>query len=492
MAVPAHDQRDFEFAKRYNLPIKPVITPMDQTGWNYEEKAYTLPGELINSMQFSGLTSTVAKGAIIEFLENHGHGKRKINYRLRDWSISRQRYWGAPIPIINCSTCGAVPVPEEQLPVLLPEQVEFSGVTSPLKSTPAFYETTCPSCHQPAQRETDTFDTFFESSWYYARFACKKQDTMMLDGRANYWVPVDQYIGGVEHAVLHLLYARFIHKALRDLGLLNSDEPFTRLLTQGHVLNQGIKMSKSKGNIVDPDTLIERFGADTVRVFIIFAAPPEQNLEWSDSGVEGSHRFLKRLWTFGYENKESITKINLAVIPEEINWDSMDTKHRDVLRQIYEILDQTKFDYERLQLNTVISGCMKLLNLLTKMPDVENTAEHDSIIHEGMSILLRLLAPIAPHITHQLWHDLHYKGTLLTAPWPKGNAASLKIDTVELVVQINGKLRTRILAPIDATEKVIEEMVKQDRKIQETIANRHIKKIITVPGRLINIVVQDT
>jgi len=491
MAVPAHDQRDFEFAKQYDLPIKQVIIPRDQTVWDFAKGAFTQPGELIDSMQFTGLESKMAMAQIIEFLENHGKGKRKINYRLRDWSISRQRYWGAPIPIIYCETCGPVPVPEQDLPVILPEKVEFNGVISPLKSTPEFYETTCPTCQKPAHRETDTFDTFFESSWYYARFACKKQDNMMLDGRANYWVPVDQYIGGVEHAVLHLLYARFIHKALRDLGLLNSDEPFMRLLTQGHVLNQGIKMSKSKGNIVDPDTLIDRLGADTVRLFIIFAAPPEQNLEWSDSGVEGAHRFLKRLWAFGFENKETISKLNTALDVEEVNLDAMDHKHRDVLRQIYEILDQTKFDYERLQLNTVVSGCMKLLNILTKMPETTNMKDHDFIIHKGMSFLLRLLAPIAPHITHQLWHDLHYKGLLIQAPWPKCNAAALKMDNVELVVQINGKLRTRIMVSSTADTKSIEETALADAKVQSSIANKVVKKVITVPGRLVNIVAGD-
>lgn len=488
MAVPAHDQRDFEFAKQYQLPIKQVIIPNDQSVWDFSKGAFTQPGELIDSQQFSGLDSKMASAQIIEFLENHGKGQHKTNYRLRDWGVSRQRYWGAPIPIINCDTCGPMPVPENDLPVILPEKVEFTGISSPLKFMPEFYKTICPNCKSPAHRETDTFDTFFESSWYYARFACKKQDNMMLDGRANYWVPVDQYIGGVEHAVLHLLYARFIHKTLRDLDLLNSDEPFTRLLTQGHVLNQGIKMSKSKGNIVDPDTLIDRLGADTVRLFIIFAAPPEQNLEWSDSGVDGAHRFLKRLWAFGYEQREIISKQNHALKTEEIRWDTMDSKHREVLRQMYEILDQTKFDYERLQLNTVVSGCMKFLNILTKLPETENSNDHAYIIYEGMSMLLRLLAPIAPHITHQLWHDLHYKGILLNAPWPKGNSAALKIDEIELVVQINGKLRTRITVPSDADENIIKNIATQDAKVQLTIANKEIKKIITVPGRLVNIV----
>jgi len=487
MAVPAHDQRDFEFAKQYELPIKQVIIPEDQTIWDFAKGAFTAPGELIESDQFTGLTSKTAIPQITEYLENHGKGQRKIHYRLRDWSISRQRYWGAPIPMINCETCGFVPVSEEDLPVILPENIEFVGVGSPLKSMPEFYETICPKCKKPAHRETDTFDTFFESSWYYARFACKKQDKMMLDGRANYWLPVDQYIGGVEHAVLHLLYARFIHKAMRDLNLLNSDEPFTRLLTQGHVLNQGIKMSKSKGNIVDPDILIDRLGADTVRLFIIFAAPPEQNMEWSDSGVEGAHRFLKRVWAFAYEQRETIIKQNHSHKSMVIDWDSAPASQRDTLRQIYEILDLAKFDYERSQLNTIVSGCMKLFNLLVKIPD-EDPEIQAYIIHLGFSILLRLLAPIAPHISHQLWQDLNYKGNILNAAWPKSNPAHLKIDTVELVVQINGKLRTRIKVPSDANENIIRDIATQDVKVQQTIANKEIKKVITVPGRLVNIV----
>lgn len=486
MAVPAHDQRDFEFAKLYQLPITQVIMPNDQTNWDFSKSAYTQAGELINSQQYTGFSSKIASTQIIEFLENHGKGQRKTHYRLRDWGISRQRYWGAPIPIINCTQCGAVPVPDSHLPVILPEQVEFTGVTSPLKTIPEFYDTTCPTCHKPAKRETDTFDTFFESSWYYARFACKDQTSMMLDERANYWLPVDQYVGGVEHAVLHLLYARFIHKAIRDLGLLKSDEPFTRLLTQGMVLNQGAKMSKSLGNTVDPETLINRFGADTVRLFIIFAAPPEQSLEWSDSGVEGAHRFLKRLWAFSYEQHARISQQNRQDA-NSIDLDKINVKQREFLHQFHEILEQTNYDYARLQLNTVVSGCMKLLNLLTKLAEEQNV---DILMHEGMSILLRLLAPVAPHLTHHLWQELHYPGTLLNAPWPTSNIAALKMDQIELVVQINGKLRTRIIIASDANEKAIQDAAISDTKVQHTIANKVVKKIITIPGRLVNIVTE--
>ncbi|MCE3237907.1 MAG: leuS [Gammaproteobacteria bacterium] len=486
MAVPAHDQRDFEFAQRYQLPIVPVIMPSDQSTWDFNKSAYTQPGELINSQNFSGLTSKIACTRMTEFLENHGKGKRQIHYRLRDWGVSRQRYWGAPIPIIYCKDCGVVPVPEADLPVILPEQVEFTGVTSPLKNMPAFYETSCPLCQKPATRETDTFDTFFESSWYYARFACPDQSTQMLDDRAKHWVPVDQYIGGIEHAVLHLLYARFIHKTMRDIGLLASNEPFNRLLTQGMVLNKGAKMSKSLGNTVDPEALINRFGADTIRLFIMFASPPEQSLEWSDSGVEGAHRFLKRLWFFSYEQHASIRKLN-ANQSTAIDINQLDKKQREMLRQLYEILEQINHDYDRLQLNTVVSGCMKLLNLLIKLSEEDHV---DQLIQTGLSILLRLLAPIAPHISHQLWQDLHYPGILLNAAWPTSHRAALKIDHMNLVVQINGKLRTHITIDIDADKKTIENAATHDAKVQQSIADKAIKKIIIVPGRLINIVTE--
>lgn len=493
MAVPAHDQRDLEFAQKYHLPIKPVITPQDGSIWNFAEKALIEPGILIDSAEFTGLNSKEAFNAISAHLEALERGERKINYRLRDWGVSRQRYWGTPIPIINCIKCGAVPVPEKDLPVVLPETVQFTGVSSPLKSMASFYETTCPNCHGAAERETDTFDTFMESSWYYARFACKKQNKAMLDGRANYWLPVDQYIGGIEHAVLHLLYARFFHKLMRDEGLLNSDEPFLRLLSQGMVLNNGAKMSKSKGNVVDPKALIERYGADTVRLFMMFASPPEQSLEWSDSGVEGAHRFLKRLWAFGYEAKDVISKYN-RLPPTNLlgmaNWEATDPAQTEVFRQLYEILDQAKFDYERQQYNTVVSSCMKILNLLIKIPDAKSSQIdiREIIMHKGFSILLRLLAPITPHITHQLWRDLNYSGMILNASWPRSSPIVFKIDTIELVVQVNGKLRSRICISHGANNQVIEEKVKEDNKVQQAIDGKAIKKIIIVPGKLVNVV----
>lgn len=494
MSVPAHDQRDFEFAQKFGLPLKQVITPTDGHDWDFSDGALTVFGTLIDSHLFSGLDSKAAQEAITTHLETTSKGKRKISYRLRDWSVSRQRYWGTPIPMISCSTCGPIPVPETDLPVILPEDIKFSGISSPLKSIFEFYKTTCPKCGAEAERETDTFDTFFESSWYFARYACKKQEQAMLDGRVNYWLPVDQYIGGIEHAVMHLLYSRFIHKAIRDEGLVNTVEPFTRLLTQGLVLNQGIKMSKSKGNVVDPQALIERYGADTVRLFIMFAAPPDQSMEWSDSGVEGAHRFLKRLWSYAYENREDVRKNNLARDADsylEIDWDKVHSEHRNIMRQVYEIFEQAKYDYERQQYNTVVSSSMKMLNLLSSIPSQGKTLDIDThryIISKGLSILLRLLAPIAPHITHQLWTDLHYKGIIIDAPWPKSSLASLRSDEVNLVVQVNGKVRSKISVPDNAEAKLIEKIALDDKKVQQHIAGKAIKKIITVPGKLISIV----
>lgn len=493
MAVPAHDERDYEFATKYKLPIKQVIKPLNNAACDLSDGAFTEYGELINSGEFTGLNFTEAFDAILRHLEKHKSGTRKIHYRLRDWSVARQRYWGAPIPIINCPKCGEVPVPEQDLPVVLPEEVSFSGVTSPLKSMSSFLETTCPTCKGPAQRETDTFDTFIESSWYYARYACKKLNKAMLDGRANYWLPVDQYIGGIEHAVLHLLYARFFHKLMRDEGLVNSDEPFTRLLTQGMVLNDGIKMSKSKGNVVDPQALIEKYGADTVRLFMMFAAPPEQSLEWSDSGVEGAARFLKRVWAFAYEHKTIIHEQNCLAtrnLRGATDWDNADPEQVDIFRQVYQILDQTKYDYERQQFNTVVSSCMKILNLLGKLTLASpgKVDVRDIVIHKSVSILLRLLAPITPHIAHQLWSDLNYKGIVLDARWPKASQIAFKVETVELVVQVNGKLRSKIRVPHSADQAAIESTATTDEKVKVAINGKHIKRIITVPGKLVNVV----
>lgn len=486
MAVPAHDERDFEFAVKYDLPIQQVIAPIDQQPGYFIQGAYTGEGLLINSgKKWDGLNSKEAKNSITDYLLKHQLAERQLHYRLRDWGISRQRYWGTPIPIIYCSKCGAVPVPEDQLPVILPEDLIPDGHGSPLKTDPRFYKTKCPECGRAAKRETDTMDTFVESSWYYARYCCPDQDNAMLDDRAKYWTPVDQYIGGIEHAVLHLLYARFMHKVMRDLGLFNSDEPFTRLLTQGMVLKDGAKMSKSKGNVVAPQALIKKFGADTVRLFIIFASPPEQSLEWSDSGVEGSHRFLNKLWRFSHEVHSEIQTLNMK--PAEPFSEIDDPKIQGIYREIHQILQQADNDISRYQFNTVVSSSMKLLNLLTKM-DAKKPLEM-RVIHEGLSILLRLLSPITPHITHQLWTDLGYNQSLLNAGWPKINHKALQVSQVELVVQINGKLRGTISAPIDATEILLKEIIHQEGNIQKHIENKTIKKFIIVPNKLVNIVI---
>jgi leucyl-tRNA synthetase len=483
MAVPAHDQRDFEFACKYGLPIIQVIAPDADQEIDLEKQAFTEKGTLINSGEFTGLDFRQAFVAIADYLEARGKGRRQVHYRLRDWGVSRQRYWGTPIPIINCPHCGPVAVPESELPVLLPEDVELTGVVSPLKKMPGFYQTTCPECGDKAERETDTFDTFMESSWYYARFACPDNKRSMLDERAEYWLPVDQYIGGVEHAILHLVYARFFHKLLRDIGLVNSAEPFTRLLTQGMVLKDGVKMSKSKGNTVDSQELIDRFGADTVRLFMMFAAPPEQFLEWSDAGVEGAYRFLRRLWMFAAEHGESIRKA-----PVEPNWTKLAKHPKEVRREVHESLRQALYDFERQQFNTVVSGGMKILNRLSRLSADGDDNMASAVRREGLSILLRLLSPIVPHITHVLWQELNYEDTVINAPWPVADPAALHRDTLALVVQVNGKVRAQIDVPADADKATVEETALAASNVQRFIDGKTVRKIIVVPGRLVNIV----
>lgn len=495
MGVPAHDERDFEFAKKYQLPLKVVIDCAEKKH-DYTQEPFTPCGQLLNSGPFTGLASENASTAIAELLISNQLATRKIHYRLRDWGVSRQRYWGTPIPIIYCDQCGTVPVPEKDLPVILPEAVHFTGVSSPLKTMPEFYQTFCPCCNQAATRETDTLDTFVESSWYYTRFACPSQNKAMLDDRAKYWTPVDQYIGGIEHAVLHLLYARFFHKVLRDLELVNSNEPFIHLLTQGMVLKEGSKMSKSKGNTVDPCALIEKYGCDTLRLFVLFAAPPEQSLEWSDSGVEGAYRFLKRLWAFAYANPW-FAELNEAYetnLTRVIDWSQLPPEQRRIRRQIYEILQQAKYDYDRQQFNTVIAGCMKLLNLLQTTSsaldsETETLTSLKYILQHGFSILLRLLAPITPHITHALWQALQFKGLILKANWPKVATDALVSDEIKWIIQINGKLRAHLSLATHANEETITSTVLNNPQIKRYTENRAIKKVIIVPKKLINIVI---
>ena len=483
MAVPAHDQRDWEFAHKYGVPIKQVIKPADGGEADLTTAAFVEKGVLLDSGDFSELTSEQAFDAIAEHLQKQGKGCKRVNYRLRDWGVSRQRYWGCPIPIINCPTCGEVPVPEEQLPVVLPEDVAFDGIGSPIKKMPEFYETTCPTCGGKAERETDTFDTFMESSWYYARYTCRDNDNAMLDERGDYWLPVDQYIGGIEHAILHLLYARFYHRLMRDQGLVNSDEPFANLLTQGMVLKDGAKMSKSKGNTVDPQDMIRQYGADTVRLFTMFAAPPEQSLEWNDSGVEGAYRFLKRLWAFAHDHAESISDLNAA--GEKPEWSGAADTVREARRELHEALGQARTDFGRYQFNTVVSACMKVMNVLARMDDAKGA---DALRREGMGILLPLLSPTAPHITHHLWRELGYGDDILSAPWPDVDESALKRDTIELVVQVNGKVRGKVQVAAAADKAAVEAIAMADENVQRFIEGKHVKKVVVVPGRLVNVV----
>jgi len=510
MAVPAHDQRDYEFARQNGIEIRQVIHPAspDQAA-DLAQAAFVEKGILQNSGEFSGLSSAQAFEAIGDWLERAGKGSRKVNYRLRDWGVSRQRYWGCPIPIIHCPACGAVPVPAQDLPVVLPVEVTVDATGSPLKRMASFIETRCPACAGPAERETDTFDTFFESSWYFARYACADKDDGMLDERVDYWMPVDQYVGGIEHAVLHLLYARFFNKLMRDAGLLAADEPFTCLLTQGMVLKDGSKMSKSRGNTVDPQGLIDRYGADTVRLFTMFAAPPEQSLEWSDSGVEGASRFLKRLWDLGYKRKacfnpDSGLGMAGAGVGESGNWkwDDASDKQLERRRHIHTLLKKANDDFSRGQFNTVVSAAMQILNNLQVVfpaamdasnPDGSENDAEAQLQYEGLSILLRMLYPITPHIAHSLWNELGYRERegvdILDSKWPEIDASALVQDTITLVVQVNGKVRGKVDVPSDADNGAVGAAVMAEDNVQRHIGDRAVRKLIIVPGKLVNVVV---
>lgn len=486
MSVPAHDQRDFEFAEKYNLPIKQVISVDGKKPKTELTEAFIEKGILINSAQFNGLTSASAFDVIAEHLERNKQGAKKINYRLRDWGVSRQRYWGTPIPMLYCEKCGIVPVPEEQLPVVLPENVTLDSPGSPLAKMPKFVNAKCPTCGGKAKRETDTFDTFMESSWYYTRYCCNDLNDDILDDRAKYWTPVDQYIGGIEHAIMHLLYARFMHKVMRDEGLLNSDEPFTHLLTQGMVLKDGAKMSKSKGNTVSPKEIVNKFGADTARLFIIFTSPPEQSLEWSESGIEGAHKYLKKLWAFAARHEKLFVKVNAD---ENLIFDTKKATTEQIgkRRELHQILQQANYDMVRIQLNTVVSAAMKILNLLQTLNAKDE--QEQLLIAEGFNILLRLLGPITPHITHALWQELGYAGDNINAPWPKPAAEALKNDTLTMIVQVNGKLRSEITIAASTENKEIEKTALNNINVKKFIDGKEIKKIIVVPKKLVNIVV---
>jgi leucyl-tRNA synthetase len=490
MAVPAHDERDFHFAQKYDLPIIQVLEntapgkddkPFSTANWQdwYASKEESM--RLVNSGKYDGLTHKQAIDTIAADLKAQDLGDKQVRFRLRDWGVSRQRYWGAPVPVIYCDDCGTVPVPEKDLPVELPRDVVLDGSQSPLVAHPTFSKTTCPCCGKPARRETDTFDTFMESSWYFAKFASKDSESM-LDARANHWLPVDHYIGGIEHAILHLLYARFYTKLLRDEGLIVADEPFKNLLTQGMVLKDGSKMSKSKGNTVDPQALIDQYGADTVRLFIMFAAPPEQSLEWSDSGVEGAFRFLKRLWKLVYQHVEP----NLPVKP--LDKANLTKEQADLRRQLHQTILKVSDDFgRRFTFNTAIAANMELVNSLYKFNDDSDNAR--ALLQEALEAIVLMLSPIVPHICHQLWQDLGRTDALISAAWPAVDQSALVQDTLDLVVQINGKLRGKISAPTAASNQDIEALALGDEHIARLLEGQTVKKVIVVPKKLVNIVV---
>ncbi|WP_101757570.1 leucine--tRNA ligase [Oceanicoccus sp. KOV_DT_Chl] len=487
MAVPAHDERDFAFANKYQLPIKQVIasnndndTAFDTGTWQdwYARKDHTLT---INSAEFDGLDFNGAFNAIADKLESIDHGRRTINYRLRDWGVSRQRYWGAPIPIFNLPDGGEIAVPADRLPILLPEDVVMDGVSSPIKSDPEWRKDEFNG--QEVERETDTFDTFMESSWYYARFTSADYKDGMLDpDAANYWLPVDQYVGGIEHAILHLLYARFFHKLMRDEGLINCDEPFDRLLCQGMVLKDGSKMSKSKGNTVDPQQLIEQYGADTVRLFIMFAAPPEQSLEWSDSAVGGAHRFLNRLWNrvFNHLQQTDIPALDSSNLSRE---------QQDLRRKTHETIAKITDDYSRrLTFNTAIAAIMELTNDIAKLQD--NSGQGLAVEREALQAIIIMLAPITPHFCHELWRALGNTGAVIDTHWPTVDEAALVRNSIELVVQINGKVRGKIEVAADADEATVFELAFADSNVQKFTDGKEIKMKKYIVGKLVTIAVK--
>jgi leucyl-tRNA synthetase len=479
MAVPAHDQRDYEFAKKYDLAINQVIAPENGEAITIDEGAFTGKGILINSAAFDGLNFEDAFTAISNELIAQNKGQITTNYRLRDWGVSRQRYWGAPIPIFNLPNGGEIAVPAHRLPMLLPEDVEMDGVQSPIKADPEWCKDDLDGV--AVERETDTFDTFMESSWYYARFTCPDFEDGMLDPeRANYWLPVDQYVGGIEHAILHLLYARFFHKLMRDEGLLDSDEPFKQLLCQGMVLKDGSKMSKSKGNTVDPQFLIEQYGADTVRLFIMFAAPPEQSLEWSDSAVEGSHRFLKRLWKLAASHLEAGKAPTLRP-------DHLTGPQQDLRRKTHETIAKVSDDFgRRLTFNTAIAAVMELINEVSRFQS--QSEQCIAVEREAIEAAVRLLAPIVPHISHQLWLNLGHSDAVIDAPWPQVDEAALVRNTIKMAVQVNGKLRATIEVAADADGESIKKLARQQENVQRFLADLTIRKEIFVPKKLVNIV----
>ena len=483
MSVPAHDQRDFDFAKKYDLDIKPVIVPKKGSKeHDFEVSAFIDQGELINSEEFNDLDSNEAKTTIGDRLVRGGLAKKVINYRLRDWLVSRQRYWGAPIPVLTNEKDEIIAEKDENLPVILPEDVQFDGVQSPIKSMKEFFEVTLDD-QVTHIRETDTFDTFMESSWYYARFCSSDSQEKMLDERAKYWLPVDLYIGGIEHAILHLLYARFYHRLLRDEGLVEGDEPFKRLLTQGMVLNNGAKMSKSMGNTVDPEEMINNYGADTVRLFMMFTAPPEQSLEWSDKAINGSFRFLKRLWTLVQSRRDDLLNT------EEINsQDDFNEKQAILRRKTHQTIAKVSDDIgRRYTFNTAIAAVMELVNDINVF-QIEDEIDQ-KVAKEAITSVLLLLAPIVPHICNRLWLDLGFDQPIIDEVWPKHNPDLMMTDTLEIIVQVNGKLRSKITVDSSIGDPELEQLALMDEKIKKYTDDQTIKKIIIVPKKLVNIVI---
>jgi len=489
MGVPAHDQRDLEFARKYQLPVKVVIQPLgrDMDAATMEE-AYSEPGIMVNSGEFDGMDSELARLKIIEYMKEKGLGEEKVNYRLRDWLISRQRYWGAPIPIIYCDHCGIVPVPEKDLPVLLPENVAFEPTgESPLLKADSFINTTCPQCGAPARRETDTMDTFVCSSWYFLRYCSPHEDQRPFDPeKVAYWMPVDQYIGGVEHAILHLMYSRFITKVLYDLNLVPVDEPFTNLLTQGMVLKDGFKMSKSKGNVVSPEEIIENYGADTARLFILFAAPPERDLDWSDQGVEGAYRFINRVWR--------LVQRVAPEVRERMEWDvaSLSSAEKDLRRVVHRTIQRVEDDIKtRFNFNTAVSAIMELTNALYHYVEgIEQEQWHKGVLSEGLTTLALLLAPFTPHFAEEIWEVLGNEGSVHEQQWPQVDREALKEEEITIVVQINGRVRDHIQVPVGLDNKGMEEAVLSQPKVVNLIQDKELVKVICVPNKLVNLVVR--
>ncbi len=485
MSVPAHDERDYDFAKKYGIEIKQVINEKESV----DKSATTTKGILFNSGEFDGMDFNKAFEAIAGTLTNNNLGEKKTNFRLRDWGVSRQRYWGCPIPIVNCPNCGSVAVPEADLPIKLPEDVEFDEAGgSPIKKMPEFYETSCPSCGGKAERETDTFDTFFESSWYFARYASKDNETAMLDDRADYWLAnggVDQYIGGIEHAILHLLYARFFNKLLRDEGLIKYNEPFKNLLTQGMVLKDGTKMSKSKGNTVDPQEMIAKYGADTVRLFILFAAPPTQDLEWIDSGLEGSHRFVNKIYRLVVGFVEDAKSNTIG----KLSTNNLNKEQKSIRQKTHQTLNKITDDMSRRHsFNTAIAALMELSNTLTKFTATDEQSM--AVRAESIGIILKSLSPITPHICHYLWRALGNETAIINETWPSVDEAALAQDEVQIIVQVNGKLRAKLMLSADTDKTQVEAQALADENVVKFTEGKTVVKVIVVPNKLVNIVVK--